>query len=295
MNGIKQSEFFNMLMAALGESNADSVSLTVGDDVPSGAQRGLRILLAEDNAINQELGLCLLQNWGHAVTVAGNGQAVLTELERHDFDLVLMDIQMPVVSGFEATAEIRDREKSSDKHIPIIAVTAYAMKGDRERCLAAGMDDYIAKPINKEEFAKAIERVGLMPVADRVSPRCAPPSTDIEGGRVLDHSKLLGTVNGNRELLRRLAILFLKRWPKLFGDLCSAIDDGDFASVARIAHNLRGGAGTFLSDYATSLLARLEVMGRDGNLVAANTILAELGREIALIQSELRTVVLPVE
>jgi CheY-like chemotaxis protein len=116
----------------------------------------LRILLAEDNAVNQLLATRLLERRGHSVTVAGNGKEALVALEKGSFDLVLMDVQMPEMDGFEATAAIREREKHIGNHLPVIAMTAHAMKGDRERCLAAGMDDYITKPIRPEELAEML-------------------------------------------------------------------------------------------------------------------------------------------
>jgi two-component system, sensor histidine kinase and response regulator len=120
-------------------------------------QNRARILLAEDNAINQTLAIRLLEKRGYAVTVAGDGQAVLKALEKDCFDLVLMDIQMPGMDGFEATAAIREKEQRVGGHIPIIAMTAHALKGDQDRCIAAGMDGYVSKPIRTSEFFAAIE------------------------------------------------------------------------------------------------------------------------------------------
>jgi CheY-like chemotaxis protein len=119
----------------------------------------LRILLAEDNAVNQKLAARLLEKRGHAVTVAGTGRTALESLEKQPFDLVLMDVQMPEMDGLEATVAIRELEKASGQHIPIIAMTANAMKGDRERCLAAGMDAYLSKPIQVKELFATMEEV----------------------------------------------------------------------------------------------------------------------------------------
>jgi CheY-like chemotaxis protein len=119
--------------------------------------KGFRILLAEDNVVNQMLAVRLLEKRGHHVQVAGDGREALEKLEKADFDLVLMDVQMPVMGGFEATAAVREMEKGTGKHIPIVALTAHAIDGDRERCLAAGMDGYVAKPIRPEELFEQIE------------------------------------------------------------------------------------------------------------------------------------------
>jgi CheY-like chemotaxis protein len=123
------------------------------------APRRLRVLLAEDTPVNQTLALRILEKQGHSVHVVENGQAALQALAQQPFDLVLMDVQMPVMDGLEATAAIRMREQTSGAHLPILAMTAHAMPGDRERCLAAGMDDYVAKPMQPAELLTAIERL----------------------------------------------------------------------------------------------------------------------------------------
>jgi CheY-like chemotaxis protein len=127
---------------------------------PPAAER-LRILLAEDNLVNQKLGARLLENQGHIVTVAGNGHEVLNLLDRREFDLILMDVQMPEMDGFETTAAIRKHEQLNGSHIPIVALTAHAMAGDRERCLDAGMDGYASKPIRGEDLSGEIQRLGI--------------------------------------------------------------------------------------------------------------------------------------
>jgi CheY-like chemotaxis protein len=119
----------------------------------------LRILLAEDNIINQKLATRILQKMGHKVTVAGDGTEAIAALDSRKFDLALMDIQMPYMDGFEATRIIREREKGTRNHVPIFAMTAHAMKGDRERCLAAGMDGYLAKPIDVKELQQVLEQI----------------------------------------------------------------------------------------------------------------------------------------
>jgi CheY-like chemotaxis protein len=125
-----------------------------------GPRVGLRILLAEDNAVNQRLGLKLLERRGHRVKLAGTGREALQCFEHEHFDVILMDVQMPEMDGLEATKAIRARERVSGGHIPIVALTAHTMKGDRERCVAAGMDAFITKPIDAAAFLKAVEEAG---------------------------------------------------------------------------------------------------------------------------------------
>jgi len=154
---VTESELFDAILTALGVKAEKVVSpaLITRHSLREG-QRKLRILLAEDNAVNQVLAVRLIEKRGHTVTVVGSGREALEALENSSFDAVLMDVQMPEMDGLEATMEIRKKEKTSGEHIPIIAMTAYAMSGDRERCLGAGMDGYVSKPIQPEELFRTI-------------------------------------------------------------------------------------------------------------------------------------------
>jgi two-component system sensor histidine kinase/response regulator len=155
---IKQSDLYEAIQAALGKTagRQGHASLVTRYSLRENRAR-FRILLAEDNAVNQALAMRLLEKQGHVVTVAGDGKQVLAALEKESFDFVLMDVQMPQMDGVEATTFIREKEKSTGAHLPIIAMTAHAMKGDRERCLAAGMDGYVSKPIRLKELLDEIE------------------------------------------------------------------------------------------------------------------------------------------
>ena len=156
---VKQSQLLDAIMLALGtapEKAAEASLITRHTLSPSHARHA--ILLAEDNIINQKLAVRILENRGHKVTVANNGKEVLEALERGSYDLVLMDVQMPVMDGFQATAAIRDKERGTDAHLPIVAMTAHAMAGDREKCLDAGMDDYASKPLKPIDLFQTIDR-----------------------------------------------------------------------------------------------------------------------------------------
>jgi CheY-like chemotaxis protein len=156
---IGQSELLDAILQAIGSKPqaVGPASRPSNTDPLQQGPRGLRILLAEDNHVNQILAVRLLEKRGNHVQVAANGREALEKLKTADFDLVLMDVQMPVMGGFEAAAAVREMEKGTGKHIPIVALTAHAIKGDRERCLAAGMDGYIAKPIRPQELFELIE------------------------------------------------------------------------------------------------------------------------------------------
>ncbi|MGO8788290.1 MAG: response regulator, partial [Terriglobia bacterium] len=158
---IRQSELLEAILAALGKSpTADIPAAVITRHTLREDRRKVQILLVEDNAVNQQLAVRLLEKRGHIVTVASNGSEALALLTRTRFDVALMDVQMPVMDGFEATAAIRKAETSSGNHLPIIAMTAHAMEGDRERCMAAGMDAYISKPIQRDELIEMVERIG---------------------------------------------------------------------------------------------------------------------------------------
>jgi len=156
MKPVKQSELLDAIMMALGHGDEEKIPVITRYTIQE-ARRRLNILLAEDNPVNQKLAVKMLEKRGHRVVVASNGKEALESLARETFDLILMDVQMPEVDGFEATTAIREKEKREGGHIPIVAMTAHAMKGDRERCLEAGMDDYVSKPIRAEEFFSVIE------------------------------------------------------------------------------------------------------------------------------------------
>lgn len=147
------------MQAVLGVGTPAVAATTPVDHAPP-VKRGLHILLAEDNVVNQRLAMRLIEKAGHTVVVAPNGEVALATLQQERFDLVLMDVQMPVMGGYEATVAIRMQEQATGAHMPIIAMTANAMKGDREQCLAAGMDDYLAKPIKANELYAVLARRG---------------------------------------------------------------------------------------------------------------------------------------
>jgi CheY-like chemotaxis protein len=215
----------------------------------------LRILLAEDNAVNQILALRLLNQQGHDVAVVTNGRDATHALEQNAFDLVLMDLQMPEMGGFEATKKIRHREQATGGHIPIIAMTAHALKGDRERCLEAGMDGYVAKPIDPERLFEAIAE------AYGVTQNVVTTTEGRDSADFIDDAALLKRFAGNTGLLQEVAEIFLEDLPTHMIEIKNALDLKDAERVRRSAHNLKGAIGNFLAHEAYAAAERLETLG----------------------------------
>jgi signal transduction histidine kinase/DNA-binding response OmpR family regulator/HPt (histidine-containing phosphotransfer) domain-containing protein len=224
-------------------------AVTVEPSAPS--VRPLRVLLAEDNAVNRKLAVSLLEKDGHSVRVAVNGKEALEALKQESFDVVLMDVAMPVMDGFEATAAIRTRERGTGQHQPIIAMTAHALKGDRERCLEAGMDGYVTKPFRRAALFEALATVVLVPATGQEEPMTG-----------FDLEAALAIVEGNRSLLAEMARLFEQEGAEHLDALREAIRRSDQAGVALYAHALKGALYSLGAVAATDAAWRLEQLAK---------------------------------
>jgi PAS domain S-box-containing protein len=282
---INQSELFDVVVAvAGGESLLSSIPVRAE---PLAAQSidALTILLVEDSLYNQKLTVGVLQNRGHQVSVAENGKEAIAAVEREQFDLVLMDVQMPVMDGLEATQVIRDRERQSGRHVPIIAMTAQAMSGDRERCLEAGMDAYLSKPVRAARLHEAIESI--------MTKRAAETTIGGDGSRPgetassLDWSIALGATGGDRELLREVMGEFLTEYPRLIEQAQAAIRAGDAPTACRTAHTIKGALRTLGANSAGRRAEELEKPLRSGALDAANELLDVLISEVEVLLPEI--------
>jgi CheY-like chemotaxis protein len=245
--------------------------------LPADPQLKRNILLAEDNPVNRLLAQKLLQKQGHTVTSVNNGREALELWEQnqsHQFDMILMDVQMPEMDGLQATARIREKEMGSGAHIPIIAVTAHAMKGDRERCLAAGMDAYITKPINPLDLVATI-RAAWPAEAELPS----IPENLIEQGP--SSAELLARFDGDNELFKELAGIFLQECPGLLGGIREAMRAGDAKLLERMAHTLKGSVGNFAMQGPRETAQQLELLAKSGQLSGAEEIFHTLEQEIA--------------
>jgi CheY-like chemotaxis protein len=262
---IRQPDLRDAIVRALGTKSS-----APGHRVPAAATadghapvRAARVLLAEDNAVNQRLAVRLLTKRGHHVTVAGTGREAVDAITRDLFDVVLMDIQMPDMSGLEATAEIRAREARQGGHLKIVAMTAHALKGDRERCLEAGMDGYLTKPIDRLQLFEVVED-GLA---------AAVPARD---GAPLDLEQVPARFSGDVDLFREVGQLFLDICPEQVTRLRAAMDAADCERVGLEAHTLRGSAGTLGADHIVALTREIERLAELRQVDAARAQVSQL-------------------
>ncbi len=272
---VKQSELWDAIVTALHVPGRLKIRPSAARGPARGAHLRLRVLVAEDNPVNQELALHVLERRGHSVIVAENGKQAIAALAKHKFDVVLMDVQMPEMGGIEATQEIRRKEKSAGGHIPIFAMTAHAMQGDRERCLAAGMDGYIPKPIDPKSFIRTIEE-GASPV-----PITAAGEGDAKSDGAVDGKILLERFGGDRKLLQSLIKTFRHDCPKMMAKIRGALTTRSPRALADAAHGLKGSVGNFGVSSAFETAREMEKTGRQGKLDGAWELYATLEDDIA--------------
>jgi signal transduction histidine kinase/CheY-like chemotaxis protein len=262
---IEQRELLSAIRRTLTNETAPRTTLPQTMMPAQLPDRRLHVLLAEDNLVNQRLAATLLERRGHRVTIAGNGQEAIATLDRTAVDVVLMDLQMPRMGGLEATAVIRERERTTGAHLPIIAMTAHAMKGDRERALASGMDEYITKPLDSKRLCDVVERAAAGLAA-------AP---DVEASAL--HDAVLARIGGDADLLADISRIFIAGAPKHLEQIRAAIDAGDADALRRAAHALKGAAANFDAADLVAAARSLEEMGRTGDLARAEPLLNTVG------------------
>ncbi|HEX9867830.1 MAG TPA: response regulator, partial [Candidatus Tectomicrobia bacterium] len=272
---IKQSELLDAILTVLGRPSPQDkpATLVTRHSLRESRQRR-HILLAEGNPANQKLLVRLLENQGQSVVVAGNGREVLAALEREPFDLLLMDVEMPEMDGLQAAASIRQKERQTGMRLPIIALTARATQEDQDRCLEAGMDGYVSKPIRADELLAVVEGMLL----DTASPAVGEP-VDRPSEALFDRSAALSYVDGDMGLLREMAELFLADCPRQMAKIQAAIASSDSQALMRAAHSLKGVVATFAAKATYEAALRLEMMGEDGDLLAAREAYADLEAE----------------
>ena len=281
---VSLSNLFECLALLMGEApkGDDSNSLvTLHKLAELKSQTRLRVLVADDNHINQKVVASLLENMGHRAEVVGDGKQAVEAYKYIPYDVVLMDLQMPEMDGFEASRQIRTLAHMQGRQTSIIAVTAHARKQDREKCLARGMDDYVSKPVNPMELRAVLDRT--MTAARTISP-VAPlvDSTD-----VLNLSAAMAQIEGNSDLFGEIARMFLAQYPSLLAEIHQAFSASDCAVLTSAVHTLGSSAGQMGAGRALAAARKLEEIGRQEELTSVPEALAELEAELALVESAL--------
>ncbi|MHC2071032.1 response regulator [Bremerella sp. T1] len=307
---VKQSDLFDAMVTVLGFEDLarrqDRHSSTSG----AFSVQPANILLAEDNLVNQRLASLLLEKCGHTVRVVGDGKQAIDAWQSEEFDLILMDVQMPIMDGFAATAEIRRQQHERGRKTPIVAMTAHAMKGDRERCLEAGMDDYVTKPINANVLYEVIDRViankdvvaEVVPV-ESVSEMveeialeepvvvAEPETAEPVELKLVDYPAALANVGGDHDLLVTLIGVFLEDSQRLLGDMQDALASSDGPKLQRSAHSMKGSFGYFAAEKGIEAAKRMEDHGQNENFTAAQADLEILLQQFEVIRPELNLIV----
>lgn len=252
------------------------------------AARSLMILLAEDTPANQKLIESILLKRGHRVSVAANGKEALEQISKTGFDVVIMDLQMPMMDGYQATAAIRDRERQTDRHIPIIALTAHSTASDRNACLEAGMDAYLSKPINVAELIRVTEASAQNSVPRSVEKQGNPQSNGTPDGEFsIDRDSIMKRLGGDEELFRSFIEVFTEDSPAMVQQLRSAIAESNSRLIQRSAHSLRGLAANFNATGVVDLTSKLEQAGKDGDLSEASSLMTQLNEAMEQLRDTL--------
>jgi CheY-like chemotaxis protein len=285
---VRQSQLRRAIVSALGTSSdaPELSSATPPRPRPTPqSRRVLRVLVAEDNPVNQKLASSLLRREGHVVVIAENGQQAVEQAEQGQFDVILMDVQMPVLGGLEATAKIRERERSGESHIPIIALTAHAMDGDRESCLAAGMDGYLSKPMRADQLFAAIDAVVDNVSRESIVDSFAPVGSN--GNRnaasreeVLDYDGLVLSLGGDHELARSLVTVLVSDASQRLATIRAGVATCDSAAVEGAAHTLKGAAATVMASRVADLARQIETAGNTGSWADASPLVRQLERAL---------------
>jgi PAS domain S-box-containing protein len=284
---LKQSELLNAVQMALGLETETQSATSQAEGPPPDGMRSLRILVVEDNEFNQELAMKLLVKRGYSAVLAPDGKEALIAWEREKFDLILMDVQLPEMDGLAVTQAIRAKEQATGHaRVPIVALTAHAMKRDRERCLAAGMDAYASKPIRAAELFAIIDQ--LLPSG---AVAAGAPGAKTDSGAAFDVDTALSMVDGSRELLAQMGQSFIDRSARSLEELHDSALRGDAAAVERAAHRLKSAVGSLGAPRSYEAAQRMEQLGQAGDVAGFQPAYVELAEAVGQLREALADVV----
>ncbi|MBW2015372.1 MAG: response regulator [Deltaproteobacteria bacterium] len=285
---IRRSQLFDcivMVMSGRERTRLETAELITRHTIKETRKRRVRILIAEDNIVNQKLALRLLEKFGFKADAVANGKEAVRALELIPYDIVLMDIQMPEMDGIEATTVIRDPSSRVINHqVPIIAMTAHAMKGDRERCLEAGMNDYVSKPVNPNELYKAISN-HLSPAAEEEANEKDKPESKEGEENLFNQKELLERAGGDEELMKELLKDGLTLIPRQLKELDQAYEENDPARISRLAHSIKGAAGNLAAHRLKDAAYEVEEAGKKGDMASVGELVKRLNVEFILFNS----------
>jgi CheY-like chemotaxis protein/HPt (histidine-containing phosphotransfer) domain-containing protein len=319
---VKQQLLFEATLAVLGQEKEEAPALITRHILAEQKKSGLRLLLAEDNSINQKLAVTILQKAGYSVDTVDNGADAVTKARVNQYNAILMDVQMPGTDGFEATQQIREWEKDHNLHIPIIAMTAHAMQGDRERCLEAGMDDYVTKPLQPRVLFSALNRwiqsdqetveevqdysspadvfstdlgeglFGEEPVFESLKPEAVVSASTVsyEEMAPVNFDAALSHFDGDRDFMLEMFKEYRDHLPGRLEEIHAALRDGDASRLTRLAHNLKGVSLNFSADAVAHIALKLEEIGKREDLADVSVLVAQLDLEVRRLQEYLSTI-----
>jgi len=274
---VRPSDLLDAIIKALFQSEEQTKStIEAAEPTTTQPQMALNVLVAEDTPFNQKFISRLLGKWGYTAEIVDNGLKAVAAVSAAGYDIILMDVQMPEMDGFEATAKIRELEAQKGSHTPIIAMTAHAMKGDRERCLEAGMDDYVPKPISSEALANAIRNL----IKDKPQPIEKEDTVDEDTQPFFDKDALLKAFDNDMEFLKEVIDMFIADYPDMLKNITTAIESKDAPGLQRTAHALKGMLGNFQAESSAQKAYALEKMGSNGQLENAADIYRQLSAEL---------------
>ena len=281
---IRQAELREAMTRVLGAmaENRPSPMITNESVKENTSPIALKILLAEDNKVNQKLAMRLLEKRGHSVTVVENGLEALAAMQAESYDLVLMDVHMPELDGLEATRRLRAAEKEHGGRQAVVAMTALVMKGDKERCLAAGMDGYLPKPIRSQDLDQILEQYAVK-IPGKDAEKSVPPRLPAAGESAVDARELLERIGDDREFLTELFETFRDDYSKQLEAMRTALGNGDAMEAAHAAHSLKGALSNLSAKRASALAAELESAGKEGDLQRVESWLRDLEPELTRV------------
>ncbi|OQX96425.1 hypothetical protein B6I21_01070 [candidate division KSB1 bacterium 4572_119] len=291
---VKQSQMFDCLMTLISDdhvSTGEKKRIVTTHTIAEDRRSKIRLLLAEDNVVNQKLALKILEKMGYSADAVANGKEVITSLEKINYDIVLMDVQMPEMDGYEATRAIRSGKTNIiNSSIPIIAMTAHAMKGDREKCITAGMDDYVTKPINPKKLSETIAK--WIP-ANHFRPKKIDKENNGENNgdnsKVFDRNSLLEKLGGDEEFLNELVNTFIGDAADQIQLLGEAIKKKDAAQVEHLAHTLKGSSGNIGAAHLSESAKALEIKSKNGDFNNVAEILKTIEKEFLRLKKSINT------